>query len=82
VPKQIKPTESSRDTLVERRGQPREDVVAADWETIVLKRVERHVESLSSDASSRVDVQNQSGWEEAALLALRRRIRDLKSDKA
>ena len=80
MPKQTKPTESSSDVLVERRGQPREDVVAADWETIVLKRVERHVESLSSDANSRVDAPNQSGWEEAALLALRRRIRDLKTE--
>ncbi len=80
MPKQTKPTESSSGALVERRGQPREDVVATDWETIVLKRVERHVESLSGDARSCVDAPNQSGWEEAALLALRRRIRDLKSD--
>jgi hypothetical protein len=49
-----------------------------DWETIVLKRVERHVESLSDDASSQSEPRNESGWEEAALLALRRRIRDLK----
>jgi hypothetical protein len=53
---------------------------ATDWETIVLKRVERHVESLSGDTNSCVDTPNPSGWEEAALLALRRRIRDLKAD--
>ena len=80
MPMQKKPTESNRDAPVERRGQPRGEVVATDWETIVLKRVERHVESLSGDARSCVDAPNQSGWEEAALLALRRRIRDLKSD--
>ena len=80
MPKQNKPTESNRDAPVERRGQPRDDVGATDWETIVLKRVERHVESLSSDASSQSDAPNQSGWEEAALLALRRRIRDLKAE--
>jgi hypothetical protein len=80
VPKQNKPTESNCDAPVERRGQPREDVRATDWETIVLKRVERHVESLSSDASTQSDAPNQSNWEEAALLALRRRIRDLKAE--
>ena len=80
MPKQNKPTESNSDAPVERRGQPRGDVAAADWETIVLKRVERHVESLSSDVNSSVDAPNQSSWEEAALLALRRRIRDLKAE--
>ena len=80
MPKQTKLTESKDVAHVERRGQPREDVVAADWETIVLKRVERHVESLSGEPTSCVDAPNQSGWEEAALLALRRRIRDLKAE--
>jgi hypothetical protein len=80
VPKQKKLTESNPDAPVERRGQPREDVGSTDWETIVLKRVERHVESLSGDTNSCVDAPNPSGWEEAALLALRRRIRDLKAE--
>ncbi len=61
MPKQKQPTESNRDAPVERREQPRGDVGATDWETIVLKRVERHVESLSGDASSCVDAPNQSG---------------------
>ena len=80
MPMQKKPTESNRDAPVERRGQPRGDVGATDWETIVLKRVERHVESLSGDTNSPSHTPNQSGWEEAALLALRRRIRDLKAE--
>lgn len=80
MPKQKQPTESNSDALVERRGQPRENVGSTDWETIVLKRVERHVESLSGEPTSCVDAPNQSGWEEAALLALRRRIRDLKAE--
>ena len=80
MPKQKQPTESDGDALVERRGQPREAVGSTDWETIVLKRVERHVESLSGDTDSQSNAPNKSGWEEAALLALRRRIRDLKSD--
>ncbi len=76
---QKKPAESNRDAPVERREQPRGDVGTTDWETIVLKRVERHVESLSGNSSC-VDAPTPSGWEEAALLALRRRIRDLKAD--
>jgi hypothetical protein len=78
VPNQKKPAESSRETPVERRVQPRGDVGSTDWETIVLKRVERHVETLSGDPKSQLDSLNESGWEEAALLALQRRIRDLK----
>lgn len=80
VPNQKKPTESSRDAPVERRGQPRGDMESTDWETIVLKRVERHVESLSAGADAQQDPQNEPGWEETALLALRRRIRDLKAE--
>ena len=80
MPRQKKFNEPTCDAPVERRGQPREDVGSTDWETIVLKRVERHVEALSSDSNSCLDAPNQSGWEEAALLALRRRIRDLKAE--
>ena len=80
MPNQKKPTESNRDAPVERRGQPRGKGGGTDWETIVLKRVERHVESLSGDRGAPVDPLNEPGWEEAALLALRRRIRDLKAE--
>jgi hypothetical protein len=80
VPSQKKPAEANGDVPVERRGQPRGDVGSTDWETIVLKRVERHVESLSAGASSPQDSIDQPGWEETALLALRRRIRDLKAE--
>jgi hypothetical protein len=55
-------------------------MASTDWETIVLKRVERHVESLSRDPNSALDPTNEPGWEAAALLALRRRIRDLKAE--
>ena len=80
MPRQKKIKEPTCDAPTERRGQPRGDVGSTDWETIVLKRVERHVESLSVDTKSSVDAPNQSGWEEAALLALRRRIRGLKAE--
>lgn len=80
MPNQKKHTESSCDATIERRGKPRGDMASTDWETIVLKRVERHVESLSRDSGSALDPLNQPGWEEAALFALRRRIRDLKAE--
>jgi hypothetical protein len=79
VPNQKKPTESSPGVPAERRGQARGDVGSTDWETIVLKRVERHVESLSARPDAQQDALSGSGWEEPALLALRRRIRDLKT---
>ncbi len=78
MPNQKKPAESGHEAPVERREQPRGGAGSTDWETIVLKRVERHVESLSGDPNSQSGPPNEWGWEEAALLALRRRIRDLK----
>ena len=68
------------DPAIERRGQPRNEGASTDWETIVLKRVTRHVESLSSNPSNPSEAPAEPGWEESALLALRRRIRDLKAD--
>jgi hypothetical protein len=50
-----------------------------DWETKVLKRVERHVESLLAKPTSGTDTPDEVGWEEASLLALRRRVADLNS---
>jgi hypothetical protein len=51
-----------------------------DWETIALRRVERHVESLAVDPSSPSDPPGGSGWEERVLIALRHRIRELKPE--
>lgn len=74
-----KPEKSKSEAPVERREQPRGAANSTDWETIVLKRVERHVESLSADPGSPLDPPNACGWEEAALLALQRRIRDFRA---
>ncbi len=76
---QQKPEQSNRSALVERRRNPRGPMDSTDWETIALKRVERHVESLSAEPNSPQDPPNACGWEEAVLLALQRRIRDLKA---
>lgn len=80
MPNRKKPEKLNRNAPVERRVRPRGDEVSTDWETIVLKRVERHVESLAADPNSPIDPPNAPGWEEAALLALQRRIRDLKAE--
>jgi hypothetical protein len=45
-----------------------------DWEAKVLKRVEHHVESLSANPAAQADTLNGHGWEEASILALRRRV--------
>jgi len=75
-----KSAEPPGDPLIERRGQPRSQGTSSDWETIVLKRIERHVEAVSAGISEPSATTDQPGWEDAALLALRRRIRDLKTD--
>jgi len=74
------PEESTRDANRERRQQPREDDDSMNWESIVLKRVARRVNSLSSDADSSLEPSRDRGWEEAALLAIRRRIGDFKPE--
>jgi hypothetical protein len=80
VPTKNKSHAPPRAQSVERRGELRPDGAATDWETIVLKRVKRHVESLSTDTASSPGTPDASGWEQTALLALRRHIRDRKSD--
>jgi hypothetical protein len=80
VPNRQKHKESNRGACIERREQPRAETDPTDWETIALRRVARHVESLSGDPDSPADPLHDCGWEEAALLALRRRIRDFKSE--
>lgn len=80
MPSREKPEESNSDALIERRRQPRGAMESTDWETIVLRRIERHVESLSDSPSSQLEPHNQPGWEEVGLMALRRRILDLKSE--
>jgi len=66
--------ESPGSARVERRLHARGTVDSRDWETKVVRRVERHVESLSGKPRSQSDAPDAKGWEEAALLALRRRI--------
>lgn len=80
VPNRRKPEESNRNGPIERRRQARGDVDSMDWETIVLRRVERHVESLAAAPNSPLDPPGEPGWEEGVLIALRRRMRDLKAE--
>jgi len=75
-----RPKESDHGAASERRRQPRGDVDPMDWETKVLRRVERHVESLVPETDVLADTLIKAGWEEAPLLALRRRIVLLKPE--
>lgn len=62
---------------VERRGQPRDLDSPPNWETIVLQRMARRVESLSCEPAPGAAADEDGGWEEVALRALRRRIQGL-----
>lgn len=64
----------------DRRDQSRGAVDPDSWETIVLRRVAQRVESLSGEAEAATGPAADHGWEEAALLALRRRVRELKPE--
>jgi hypothetical protein len=80
MPNRQDPKKSNRGAPVERRQQPRGDADSLDWETIALKRVERHVELLSGNPNSPLNAPNEFGWEDTAFRALQRRMRDLKAE--
>lgn len=62
---------------IERRRQPRDLESPPNWETIVLQRMARRVESLSCEPAPGAAADGDGGWEEVALRALRRRIQGL-----
>jgi hypothetical protein len=64
----------------DRRDRLRGTLESDSWETIVLRRVARRVESLSGGAESVTGDGQGHGWEEAALLALRRCVRELEPE--
>jgi hypothetical protein len=75
-----KPDELHRVAIEDRHAPSRDDSDAADWETIVLRRMADRVNSLSGGPDSLADPSRDHGWEQAALLALRRRVRQLKPE--
>ena len=77
-----KPTshESNDDLPVERRQNARGDSDPLDWETKVLMRLERHIESLSGNQRSLANPPSELGWEEASVRVLQNRVRDLQSE--
>jgi hypothetical protein len=70
------PNDSGR---VERRRQRRDVAMPPDWEMIVLQRMAERVKSLSGGPADGGSTGSDGNWEEAALLALRRRMNDLPS---
>lgn len=64
---------------VERRRQRRDVGMPPDWEMIVLQRMAERVKALSGDPAPGSSMGSDGNWEEATLLALRRRMNDLPS---
>ena len=60
---------------VERRRRSRGDVDPMDWETKVLRRLERRVEAVSNDALPGEQPGGGFGWEETPLRTLLCRVR-------
>jgi hypothetical protein len=71
------PGASDDGVRVERRRQQRDVKAPPDWEMIVLQRMAERVKSLSSEPVLGNSMGSDGNWEEAALLALRRRMNDL-----
>ncbi len=80
VPVEQKTNELDQVPGTDRRDRPRGTLDSDSWETIVLRRVAQRVKSLSGDAESATVDGQDHGWEEAALLALRRRVRELEPE--
>jgi hypothetical protein len=64
---------------VERRRQRRDVGMPPDWEMIVLQRMAERVRTLSGRPADGNSKGSNGNWEDAALLALRRRMNDLPS---
>ena len=64
---------------IERRRQPRDSQTPPNWEAIVLQRMAERVRSLSGRPTRGAASDSDGGWEDAAQLALRKRMKDLDS---
>lgn len=64
---------------VERRRQRRDAERPPDWEMIVLQRMAERVKSLSGEPAPGIGTASDGNWEEAALLTLQRRMKDLQA---
>ena len=71
------PEASDDSGRVERRQQRRDVETPPDWEMIVLQRMAGRVQSLSGESAPGTCTSNEGSWEDAALLTLRRRMKDL-----
>ena len=64
---------------IERRRQRRDVEASPDWEMIVLQRMTERVNSLSGESAPGTGTARDGNWEEAALLTLQRRMKDLQA---
>ena len=74
-----KPTVQDGVDRIERRRRSRDVEALPNWEMIVLQRMAGRVRSLTDAPTSESAADGDGSWEEGALLALRRRLRDLHS---
>lgn len=73
------PGPSEDGARVERRRHRRDAETPPDWEMIVLQRMAERVKSLSSEPVRETSTGSDGNWEEAALLTLRRRMKDIRA---
>jgi hypothetical protein len=80
VPDSQRPKVARNDERIERRRQQRDPHASENWEQIVLQRMAGRVTSLSNTIPPVAESTAAGSWEDAALRALQRRIRELESN--
>jgi len=72
-------TRKSVSPRIERRRLPRQGIDDMDWETKVLSRMERRLESISLDRESGGEGQAKPTWEEASIGTLMNHMKAVRS---
>jgi hypothetical protein len=75
------PAAAGNPERVERRRGPRDPQTPIDWEQVVLQRMAGRVRSLLNESDAAAASTSDTGWEDAALRALQRGVRELDAKK-
>lgn len=81
MPDRQPPAAAGDPERVERRRRPRDVQAPTDWEQVVLQRVAGRVRSLLNERAAAAASTSDTGWEDAALRALQRGVRELDAKK-
>ena len=81
VPDRQPPPAAGNPERIERRRQPRDLETPTDWEQVVLQRMAGRVRSLLNENAPASESTTGGGWEDAALQALQRGVRELNAKK-